>query len=189
MGSKLIKTGKIRIGSAPLKGDHQIENTMIVLTAVKTLNGLGFKATSKDIKDGLRSTRWPGRMQVLKTSPLMILDGAHNPAGAKALCRHLRTYGKKFAIVVGMQSNKDIEKYLEEIDPVASDYIAVCSGNKNAADANRIAKTAEKFRKNVLVASNLEHAEFLAKSLKKPICVTGSLYLIGDIMRQKLFDL
>ena len=183
--SPFISAGKIKIKYHPLAGVHQIENTKIVMAGIDVLKQKGFKVNARQIYQGLRKTRWSGRIQVVHKKPLIILDGAHNPAGAKALRKYLSSLKKKITFIVGMQKNKAIPEFIDIVRPLAEEFIVVRSSNPGAAPKEMFGNKI----KGPVFAKNIRQAFIYAKQKKHPVCVTGSLYLVGDVLRQKLIDL
>ncbi len=179
-GSKLIMARcKVPIKS-PLEGEHQKKNLAIVLAAVKEIRKLGCRIDRRSLTAGLRSVRWPGRLQIVSKKPLVILDGAHNVAGAKALSAYLSKLGKKFNFVIGMQRNKDIKGYIKVIKPLADRFYVVQSSNPGAMPKLELAKLVGP---KAVVAKSLSSAMKLAKAQGSPVCITGSLYLVGDLLK------
>jgi len=186
-GARFIRAGHFRAGNVPLQGAHQVENARIALAAVKILNRSGFKISASQARAGLKHTRWPGRLQIISKKPLIILDGAHNPAGAHELNRYLGRTEKKFTMIIGMQRNKDIKKFIGEIKPNTKRFIVVSSTHPNAAPADLVIRKAG--LKNASKGRDLRSALRSALSYGDPIGISGSLYLVGDVLSQKLFDL
>lgn len=171
--------------TAPLLGRHQIENMNVALTAVDVLKDRGFWIKGDRIRAGLRRTRWPGRLDVVRKDPLIIIDGAHNLPGAKALAAHLRGYKKKFNIVIGMQSNKDIRGVIRALKPLAKRFFVTRSSNPLSEKESVIARICGK---GTRIAPSIKSAVNEVMRSRAPICIAGSLYLIGDILKQKTFD-
>ena len=188
-GSKFIRSSGIKIKKAPLSGVHQVENTKIAIASVKVLRKLGVKVSSAQLNSGLCRTFWPGRLQIVGKRPPVILDGAHNIAGARVLREYLSTFRKKITFIIGMQANKDIKNFIKIIKPLANDFVVIRSTNPGAASKKTIADQIRHAGGKPIVAKDLKAAVFAAKKKADPICITGSLYLVGDALRQKLFDL
>ena len=91
----------------PLAGRYQIQNAATALLAIEAL---GLKINESAIREGLRKTKWPGRLEIVSREPMIILDGAHNPAAAKRLREFLSEnfHNKKIILVLGILSDKDI---------------------------------------------------------------------------------
>ena len=120
--------------------------------------------------------------------PLVLLDGAHNPAGAKALSEYLRTFGKKFIFILGMQANKDIRKYISILKPLSREFLVVRSSNPGSSSADHVRDLIVSAGGKAVAKRDLREAVSFARSTGSPVCLTGSLYLVGDALRQKIFD-
>jgi len=183
-GSRFIKSNGEKVKYAPFLGRHQAENTKIVLASVKVLRELGIKISDPQLIKGLHRAFWPGRLQVIRKDPLMILDGAHNPAGARALFKFLSTLHKKVTFIIGMQKNKDIGSFVKILMPIADRFIVVRSSHPNSLPEEHVAKIIENAGGRPVIVKDLRNAILLSKSAIKPVCVTGSLYLVGDVLRK-----
>jgi dihydrofolate synthase/folylpolyglutamate synthase len=177
-GSRFIRANDRNIKYSPFNGKHQIENTKVALKAIEVLQKNGFRINSSQINNGLRKAFWPGRIQVISNKPLIILDGAHNPAGARALRDYLASKKRRFNFIIGMQANKDIKKFIDILKPIARKIVSVRSSNPGAIPAERIPDSIPSKKLKIAV-----------KMAKYPLCITGSLYLVGDVLREKPFDL
>jgi dihydrofolate synthase/folylpolyglutamate synthase len=106
-----------------LKGDYQADNAALALAAVEAF--FGGKAIAGDVVEhALMSVSSPGRLEVVRTSPTVVVDAAHNPHGAEATVRALREYYPgRLVAVVAMMADKDVEGFLGEIEPVFSDVV------------------------------------------------------------------
>jgi dihydrofolate synthase/folylpolyglutamate synthase len=144
----------------PLTGEYQMENASVAIKAVELLNerrlipnAFGTAATHHSsfithdsIKDGLTAVRWPGRLEMIKHEPPILIDGAHNPAAAVALSRalaktFLRRY-KRIILVLGIMGDKDIEGIMKPLLHLSSEII-LCSPNyERAASPQRLADVA-----------------------------------------------
>ena len=107
-----------------LAGQHQIENAVTVLEAVRALRRQGVDISDTAVRAGLRKTRWPGRMMVLEKHPLVIADGAHNEDAVRRLAENLDIYlkGKKVTAVLGVFKDKEYEKMIGIMTPYL-DYV------------------------------------------------------------------
>jgi dihydrofolate synthase/folylpolyglutamate synthase len=157
----------------PLAGEHQVANT---LTAAITLDLLGLPP------DGISLTRWPGRLERLRTSPDVILDGAHNPAGARALVRYIERFypGRRIRIVYGAMRDKALEEMSAILFPLASQVIVTAPSQARAARPETIASLIE--HPCVRVAPSLNEALGLVRGAEpdEAIFITGSLFLVGE---------
>ncbi len=152
-----------------LIGEYQKLNASCAVAAVRLA---GIKAGKTAVSAGLKKVRWPGRFQIFKKHPLTILDGAHNPAGAKVLVETLRQKfpGRKFVIVVGVQKDKDAPPMLAEFSRVARETIITRSTNKTASAAVN-GKRAVDLKKALRLSAGQDRV------------ITGSLYLVADALK------
>jgi dihydrofolate synthase/folylpolyglutamate synthase len=159
----------------PLAGEHQVENAV---TAVLALRELGVDP------EGIAETRWPGRLEFVSPNPDVILDGAHNPAGARALARYLeRFYSRqKIWMIYGAMRDKAIEEVAEILFPIAGELIFTALESARAIRPEALAELAGRGRcaKNLEAAMDLVTAEVAAEDV---VVITGSLFLIGEARR------
>lgn len=190
---KVLKEGidgtDIQYGDAklhiPLTGRHQIVNFITAYEALLTLRKQGFAISNDDIKKGMANVRFPARMEILNRSPLVILDGAHNPAGADTLAESIKRYLKeKPVLIMGMLADKNYKKSIGTLAPLAKAFIAVRPDSPRALDPKITAQTAAEFCRDTAFFEDHEKAfdTAIKKSEKAPIIICGSLYLAG-IMR------
>jgi dihydrofolate synthase / folylpolyglutamate synthase len=189
----------------PLVGRHQLRNVALAVAAAEELSKLiqpkaeprtppsvGFSGiTPQSIERGIRETRWPGRFQVIGSGngwPEIVLDVAHNPAGAWALRSALsERYGDRPLIFVfGAMRDKAISEMTEILFPVAERVIATRPENPRSASPEEIqqagSRTGTAIDAVVEVGLALEHARDNAEP-GTVIVVTGSMYLVGEAMR------
>ena len=171
-----------------LLGEHQCENTPIVIEVIECLRAKGYRISDEALRNGIFNTRWPGRFQVISKNPAIILDGAHNPHGISALQNNLRTYlpGKKFVFIVGILRDKNYVEMLRKMLPFADSIITISPPNPRALPAEEMAEKLVEigFDKQLEVAASIPEAVDLAVEIsgyKKPICAFGSLYSIGAL--------
>jgi dihydrofolate synthase/folylpolyglutamate synthase len=162
-----------------LLGVYQPGNALLSAAAARELG-----ADEAAIREGLRGARWPGRFQVFRRDPLTILDGAHNPAGARALAASLRAYfpGRPVTFVIGILADKDAGGILEALRPLAARFVLTASTNPRAAAPAALRALLHGVR--VETAGSPKEALALAR-LEEPdglVCVAGSLSLIGDVL-------
>jgi len=175
-----------------LVGRHQLRNVALAIAAAVELNQQGFNGiTAKGIERGIRETRWPGRFQVIAARagwPEMALDVAHNPAGAWALRSALseRYEDRPLIFVFAAMRDKAISEMAEILFPLAERVIATRPENPRAASPEEIQQAAARTGVEVEavedVRSALERAQALAKA-GTVVVVTGSIYLVGEVMR------
>ncbi len=170
----------LRLG---MLGSYQPENALLAVAAARQL-GVGDAA----IGDGLGRARWPGRFQVLaRAGGWLVLDGAHNPGGARALAASLRDFfgDAPVTFVVGILRDKDARAILAELAPLARRLILTASSNPRAADpAALCAVLPGSLPRAEIVSSPVEALAMAARPPSAPIiCVAGSLSLVGDVLR------
>jgi dihydrofolate synthase / folylpolyglutamate synthase len=175
----------------PLPGRHQVRNLALAITAAEQLNHCGFRILPEHVEEGIRGTRWPGRFQVVNAEagcPEIVLDVAHNPAGAWALRSTLsaRYEGRPLTIVFGAMRDKAIVEMAGILFPLADRVIATRADNPRAATPREIAEMARPTAAEILeedtVSVALTRARTLAGS-KGVVVITGSIYIVGEALR------
>lgn len=179
---------EIRIEPA-LHGRHQLRNTALAIAASVELNRLGIAVTPTAIERGVRETRWPGRLQVIQGRPEILLDVAHNPDGAWALRAALsHSYpDKKLVFVFGAMRDKAVAEVASILFPLASTVIATHADNPRAATPDEIAHVAARTGAQVIQEPEVGKAIDRAKQLAGAegiVVVTGSIYLVGEVMQR-----
>jgi dihydrofolate synthase/folylpolyglutamate synthase len=170
----------------PLAGRFQIRNALAAATAARLLATRGFPITREAIERGIRTVRWPGRLELLSERPAMFLDGTHNPAGAKELVKFWQENfaGRRIVLVYGAMRDKAVDEIAGLLFP-ASDFVVLTQPlQPRAISAPLLAEMTGHLAKksNVIAdpAKALEHAIQMA-SPNDAVFATGSLYLVGDL--------
>jgi len=176
--------------SISLIGEHQIQNALVALAAIQTLSRLLPCGISlSQISEGLSLARWPGRAEVYPGLPTIMVDGAHNPAGARRLsCLLKELEFSRLILVLGVMKDKEIDKICQELVPLASRVILTQARIERAALPEEILKILVSQclvadLGTVSTAENIPKAIALAGAMaghKDLICVTGSLYTVGE---------
>ena len=161
-----------------LGGNFQIENALV---AIETLKNCGLKICDADIKAGLCDAFIPARLEVVSQNPLVVIDGAHNPDGANALCDALEQFDDITA-VIGVMKDKNYQEVLSKTLPLCKTAICVTPNVPRALDGVELAQVAQKYCENVFVSDDLSSALNLAiqESGGKAVFVFGSLYLASE---------
>jgi dihydrofolate synthase/folylpolyglutamate synthase len=181
--SKLAAALKIE---PPLAGRFQIRNALAAATAAQLLSQRGFAVTTQAIEQGIRSARWPGRLERLAERPSVYLDGTHNPAGAKELLKFWQEnfHGRRIFLIYGAMRDKAVDEIAGLLFPAADSVILTEPLQPRAISAPLLAEmTAHLARNSTIVrdpAQALEHAIAVAGP-EDAIFATGSLYLVGDL--------
>lgn len=172
----------------PLLGAHQLENAAIAVAALEEwsrINSVDLPAEA--VKNGLSSVSWPGRMQVIATSPLTIIDGAHNPEAAAALNDALRElFGERpVYLILGMCADKDTAGYIRNFTVPISHCWAVGLANERGLPPEKLALHVKSKGWPCSVASipqALKEAGLAALKNNAVLCVAGSFFLAGEIL-------
>ncbi|NJD03965.1 MAG: bifunctional folylpolyglutamate synthase/dihydrofolate synthase [Ruminiclostridium sp.] len=169
-----------------LLGDHQLKNAAVAVKAAELLMHKDYAITAESIRMGLRNARWPGRLEVLSTDPVFLIDGAHNIEGASVLRNTLDMYfpGKKMTFIMGVLKDKDYKAMIKAVIRDCHRVIAVTPENERALPAAELALAIGPYCKNVSVNDTIEEAvrECMETAMHDEIvCAFGSLYYIGAV--------
>ena len=169
-----------------LIGNHQLYNAGCAFGAMQILNNNGFSISEAAFGKGLKSAIWPGRLEIMQHNPTVVLDGAKDPYGMKALREALTKIFKynKLITIIGISSDKNVSLMLDEIIPISDIVIATkhhVAGR--ALDPKELATMISEYKKKAIVTSDVNEALDIAlksKDKKTLICVTGSIFLVGE---------
>lgn len=168
-------------------GGYQRYNAVNVLGVVYALQKAGVKIETDAVLSGLSKTRWPGRMEIVREKPLVVLEGAHNPDGAASAKEATERYfaGKSVTLVVGIMKDKNYTTVLNELSTHADRIILTCPAYLSRAATPEELYSASDFKERVVsLETDFGKAMETAFLLTKPdgvVFVAGSLYLIGDV--------
>ncbi len=167
-------------------GEHQVENAALVVEVVNLLNKLKFNITKEDIQKGLNRAVWPGRMQLISKKPFILIDGAHNISGAKALTRSLKRYlpKEKFTFIIGVMADKDYKGMIDQYSEIAEKFICVSIDNDRTLKKEMLKNYIESINKEATLISDIREcleAENLDINRRYVLC--GSLYFMGEIIK------
>ncbi len=136
-------------------------------------------------------TRWEGRLETVSRRPLVVLDGAHNVEGAEALAAHIReTVGRSVVLIFAAMQDKDIRAMTRILFPLCETVILTRVPYKRSATPEELAAAAPPFKGRVLLEPDTRKAVRLALAESRgrtPVVIAGSLFLIGEVKRLKLF--
>ena len=192
---KEIKTQQINLKNEyidsyelSLLGKHQILNSTVVVYAARELMNLGIKISKDNIVNGLKSVQWPGRLEIMKNNPLVVIDGAHNIDGIKKLTESIDLYFKynKLILILGILADKQVEDMIETIAPKAERIISVTPHSDRAELAEDLKIEIEKLGVSCEAIDSYEEAYKKALSYCNDddlLLISGSLYMIGDMRK------
>lgn len=167
-----------------LAGRHQVYNALSVIETIGLLRQKGISVTEEQLAAGLEKASFPARFEVVSENPLVILDGAHNPGGAKALAEAMKLIRGRKAAIVGMLKDKEYEALLREIGPQCEKLIAVEVKSPRALDKETLCETAKGHCPDCVTAESYEEALRLAADAvgkEGTVLICGSLYLAAEI--------
>jgi len=156
----------------PLAGEHQVENAIAAALALESLS---------IAPQGIENAIWPGRLEQISPNPDIILDGAHNPAGARALAGYLERFyaGRKIWMIYGAMRDKAVEEIAGILFPLASELVLTAPDNARALRPEALRELAGRGRIAPDIQTALEkiRAEI---SEEDAVVITGSLFLVGE---------
>ncbi len=187
-------------GLLPLYGDHQAANAALAIAAVEALLGDGAQPIDEEIlEEGLAEVTSPGRLQRIGGTPTVLVDGAHNPAGATVLAQAMPKYFsfEGLALVIGIVSDKDVEGILRQLVPLAERVIITSAKSERSIPAEQLAVRARDVLGNEAgkvevvaeVPAAIAHARAWAGEVSgRGVLVTGSLILAGEALSTALSE-
>ncbi len=187
-----LATGRSSVGRLhlPLAGSFQIENLAVAVAAVETLlERVGISLTDQALKAGVAACRWPGRFQLVKEEPPVVVDGAHNPAAAARLREALRRAGapQQVALVAGFCDDKDVAGILAHLAPAVARGWAVATPSSRTMSPAMAAAAMRQAGIAVVEPRPLEEslaaAEQWALAAGGMVVVCGSLFLVGRVLQ------
>jgi dihydrofolate synthase/folylpolyglutamate synthase len=176
---------------SPLMGRHQLRNIALAIAAAAELRNQGFGGiTATTIERGIRETHWPGRFQVVPDTdggPEIVLDVAHNPAGAWALRSTLSaTYeDRPVTMVFGVMRDKAVSEVAEILFPIAERVVLTQANNPRSATPAEIRQAASRVEVDIREVADVASALTEARRIASPgglVVVTGSIYIVGEAM-------
>ncbi len=175
----------------PLAGKHMVYNACTAIEAVRSLLRFGINISNESVAQGIESSIMPGRMELIKKKPVIILDGGHNEGCAEALSVFVKKHlnGKRIVMVSSMMADKDYLAYLAKVAPLAETFIATKANVPRALESAELMKNASEFCGNCYDISNPQKAVSAAHNILQPddaLIVCGSFYLAGEIRENLL---
>jgi dihydrofolate synthase/folylpolyglutamate synthase len=178
--------GAVRLA---LRGAHQTANAIVAVRLLEMLDARGVTVSAASIVDGLAHVSWPGRLErrTLSGGRELILDAAHNPAGAAALASYLTSLGgTPPALVFAAMRDKDARGMLRVLLPAVGRIIVTRATNPRSADPDTLAADARAIAPALAVQVVPSPAEAIATAwtMSSRVVVAGSIFLLGDIMKE-----
>lgn len=176
-----------------LRGRHQVLNAAVAIRLAESLRPEGFTVPDSAIVNGLGAAKHPGRLELIQHQPPILLDGAHNPAGAQSLREYLDEFAPRpLTLVFGAMRDKQLDQIGEILFPVADVLVLTAVENPRSATLEMLQSAVQRFARATVIASH-SSAEALSIAIEKTspnglICIAGSLYLIGQ-MRPSILNL
>jgi dihydrofolate synthase/folylpolyglutamate synthase len=176
-----------------LRGAHQVANAVVAVRALEALAGVGLCLTREAIVAGLSEASWPGRLDLraLDDGRSVLLDAAHNPAGAATLASYLREAGlAPLPVVFGVVRDKDCDAMLRALAPVATHLFVTEPPTRRARPAEDVAARAREMGLAVPVTVVGPPGQALRAAWARAarVCVAGSIFLVGDVIRTLACD-
>ena len=172
-----------------LRGRHQVANAAVAVRILEVLDARGLSIPTRAIARGLAEPGWPGRLDLrrLPDGRELLLDAAHNPAGAASLASYLRErQTTSLPLVFAAMRDKNITGILAALAPAIGSLVATRASNPRSADPAAIAEQARDVAPSLAVTIEPSPADALAAAWRESpsIVVAGSIFLLGDVMRQ-----
>jgi dihydrofolate synthase/folylpolyglutamate synthase len=173
-----------RINAAlSLAGEHQVMNALVAIAALDLL-GVAPQAMER----GLQEARWPGRLEEIRLAPCgpgILLDGAHNPAGARSLARHIQKHyaGRGLWLIYGAMRDKAVDEVAGILFPLAEEVFLTCVSQSRAVSPRTLADLVGHHHLRIQMTDDLPAALDNARSRAADsdiILITGSLFLVGE---------
>ena len=184
-----------------LLGSYQPANAALAIEVTEALRTHGWAIDDDAVRQGVAGAAWPGRFEIVRAGegePTVVVDGGHNPQGARALVDSLADVfpGRKPVFIMGVLEDKDYPAMLETVMPLVGGFVAVTPDNPRALSADRLARAIRWTGQDVLgcsahmrphVARDMADALAKARELAGAdglICAFGSLYSVGALKEQ-----
>ena len=174
------------MGMISLAGEHQKINAALALAVARVFQPQ-IPVPETALRAGLKTTRWDGRFQIVSRpgGRTIVLDGAHNPAGAQTLAGALRSrfHSRPVALILGTMADKDYETICRMLAPLASRILLSPIASDRGADPALLAGFCREANRAAEVAVCRSTAEALERAAREPlVVVTGSIHFVGEAM-------
>jgi dihydrofolate synthase/folylpolyglutamate synthase len=189
-GAEIVRTAPADVATVTvgLRGDHQRGNAAVAAGALGIVNRRGMGVTADAIARGFANPSWPGRLDERQVGGgrALLLDAAHNPAGAVALASYLSTDSMKRPLVFAAMRDKDVDGMFGALMPAIGSLVLTRASNPRSADPESLAARARAVAAEVPIVVQPSVADALAAAWRTSprIVVAGSIFLLGDVMQQ-----
>ncbi|MBE2224122.1 MAG: bifunctional folylpolyglutamate synthase/dihydrofolate synthase [Anaerolineae bacterium] len=175
-----------------LDGDHQLQNGVVVLAALQTIQDQFPTLNGTAVRAGLGDVVWNGRLQTIhhaENSPTFLVDCAHNPDSIERLVAALQANYSyhRLILIFGAPSDKNVPAMLAQLVPLADLTITAAANHPRAADPTLLAQTVRELKGTAIIAASAADALTTAWENALPgdlICATGSIIFVGDLLNQ-----
>lgn len=170
----------------PLLGESQLRNAVMVLSTVEQLRKKGWDICEEAVRNGLMQVKWPGRFEVVRKTPLFIIDGGHNPQCIEALAQNVRDYltGKKVVAITGVVADKDYGMMYQPILPLISEFVCITPPTPRKLSGEVLAELLRQAGAKANACDDIKEAVLMAQEKAGDdgaVLCFGSLYSIGEI--------
>jgi dihydrofolate synthase/folylpolyglutamate synthase len=168
-----------------LIGRHQVDNAAVALAVCEILIQKGTAVGEDEVRRGMRSIQWPGRLEIAAENPTIILDGAHNLVAARTLAEFLKTRmaARRIVMVLGMLDDKPYRAMLQTLAPLADRLVLTRPVIDRALEPQALFEAAKGLQENIDILPDVPSAVKHAVEIARPddgVCIAGSLYVVGE---------
>jgi dihydrofolate synthase/folylpolyglutamate synthase len=192
-GSRFDYSGidlKLRGLDINLNGPFQVRNAALALAAIEVLRRRGYDIPAGAVRRGLKTVEWPGRVETIARRPLVILDSAHNPDGARALKEALGDFRySRLILVIGVTSGKDARGILKRLAPISDKIILTRADDERGAPVGDLLKALKGHRSKARTTPDVPAAIEMALEEANgddAILITGSIFIAGEARKYLL---
>jgi len=184
-GVELRTPARLYRGLRPLPGAHQRANLLVAIRLLEAARDAGLPVKLAAVPEAIARTRWPGRLEHVAGDPPLVLDGAHNPAGARALAAHLRA-GPPFVLVFAAMADKDVAGLAQALFPLAKAVVLTQPHVSRAVSPGELARRCGRLASGAERVPSVFRALARARRLARlrpgtVVVVAGSLFLVGAV--------
>ena len=177
-----------RVYALPFMGAHQLKNASTVLEVAEILKDEGLNIDEDIIETGFRNARWPGRLEIMTKDPLFIVDGGHNPEGARAAIDAIsaRYPSRTAVIMMGVTKGKDIDTVVRIVDEIAVGFVTIQAETSRAMSQEDLHEILSKYGNEIRTSIDIRDGIVKALEMRKDeemVLAIGSLYTVAEIRR------